>query len=108
MLQGKESLERKLEKLAQLKLQKGLEKATLRVERDAKLLAPVDTGFTKASINSTVRENYGEVYAGTEYALFLELGTWKMPAQPFMFPALEQNKEKIIEDLASDVREALK
>ncbi len=99
-LEGLDSLLSKLDKISQAKgLQNGISKATLRVERTAKDLSPVDTGFNKAAINSNVYPTYGEVVAGTEYARDLEYGTYKMAAQPFMFPALELNRKFILEDI---------
>lgn len=59
-----------------------------------------DTGRLVNSIN--VRPAEGElavdVVAGggiVKYARMLEFGTSKMAARPFLFPALEKNKEKI-------------
>ena len=65
-------------------------KATLDVEALAKARAPVDTGFLRSSINSDVSATEGKVVAGAAYAVFVELGTHKMGAQPYMIPSLEQ------------------
>lgn len=108
-IKGMDALRKQLTELATAKgLAKGLNKATLRVERTAKELAPVNTGFLKASISSNVYDDYGEVVAGTEYAKFLEFGTFKMVAQPFMHPALEYNRKFIVEDIKNAMREELK
>jgi HK97 gp10 family phage protein len=79
------------------KLTRGITKACLLVEGDAKRDCPVDTGRLRSSITHEVDtgEMTGYVETNVDYAPFVELGTYKMPAQPFLFPALEQNKGKI-------------
>ena len=41
--------------------------------------------------------NEGKVGTDVTYAPYVEFGTIKMPAQPFLFPALEKNKNRIVE-----------
>ncbi len=86
-------------------LKKGMTKACLLVERDAKINSPVDTGRLRSSITNRleVEENQlvGIVGTNVEYASFQEFGTSKMPAHPFLFPALEANKSRI-KDLLKD------
>lgn len=74
-------------------------KAAFDVERIAKLLVPVDTGFLKNSIHTMVQTNsfhtfggaiVAEVVAGAEYAGFVEHGTSRMAPQPYMQPALDR------------------
>lgn len=60
-----------------------------------------DTGFLANNITSEVvvagKGVTGIVRASAPYAAHLEFGTSKMPARPFLQPALEKNKKKIIE-----------
>lgn len=102
-----------------------MKKACLLVERDAKKKAPKGTGELRRSITSEVREEGGEivgvVYTPLEYAPYVEYGTglfaeeggrtdvpWNyqddkgewhstsgMKPQPFMRPALDENREEI-------------
>jgi HK97 gp10 family phage protein len=70
-----------------------------------------DTGRLVNSINSYLNAGANEstVVAGrgtVKYAAWLEFGTFKMPARPFMFPALEKSRDWIRERLASAVRKA--
>jgi HK97 gp10 family phage protein len=63
------------------------------VER-ARELVPVDTGALQASITYRVEQTgSGEVHiifgGYTHYAAFVELGTYKMAAQPYLRPALD-------------------
>lgn len=60
----------------------------------ARDLAPVDTGELRASITYTVRRTAQSfaivVYAGAAHALYVELGTVNMSAQPYLRPVLDQ------------------
>lgn len=74
------------------------------VESDAQLLAPVDTGFLRANIQSLGVKIAGDVITGSvqsaaEYSTFVEDGTSRMAAQPFLKPSYEQNIEALIEEL---------
>jgi HK97 gp10 family phage protein len=56
----------------------------------AKALAPVDTGALRASIHTEAAGALSQRVAdGVEYGYFVELGTSRMSAQPFMTPAVE-------------------
>lgn len=64
----------------------------LQVERTAKRLAPVDTGRLRSSINTALavdsRGLFARIGTNVDYALYVELGTLKQPAQPYLRPAL--------------------
>jgi len=80
------------------KLGRGMEKAVLLVEGEAKKNCPVDTGRLRSSITGKVTEEYvGIIGTDVEYAPFVEHGTSRQSAQPFLFPALESSKKKIAE-----------
>lgn len=95
--------ERLKEISAQLKA--GMTKACLLVENTAKQNASgrpgpkVDTGRLRSSITNRLDieddKLIGIVGTNVEYASYLEFGTSKMQAYPFLFPALEANKSKI-------------
>lgn len=75
-------------------MEKLVQKTALRIEAEAKKLCPVDTGRLRASI-ATQRlgpATYG-VGTGVEYAPYVEFGTRKMSAQPFLRPAANKVKE---------------
>lgn len=59
----------------------------------AKRVAPVDTGFHQQHIGAEVEESPGQtvlmLFADAPYAIFLELGTSKMAAQPSIRPAAD-------------------
>lgn len=72
---------------------KDLQRRALQVDGAAKRLCPVDTGRLRSSITNEIGQDGGGLVAliGTnvEYAPYVELGTSKMAAQPFLLPALE-------------------
>lgn len=77
------------------------------IERDSKLLAPVDTGFLKNSISSDVDEAglSGEVGPTANYGGYVEEGTSRMSPQPYMRPAAEKNEpgfERAMGQVAED------
>lgn len=70
-----------------------LQRRALQVDRAAKRNCPVDTGRLRSSITNEIGTDAQGLVAtiGTnvEYAPYVELGTSKMAAQPFLLPALE-------------------
>lgn len=89
------------------KVATSLQSTVPQIERDAKLVCPVDTGNLRSSITTSVESDGSNVTAtvGTnvEYAPFVEYGTKKMSAKPFLIPAFESNKEWILQTLLDDV-----
>jgi HK97 gp10 family phage protein len=84
-------------------IERGIQKGCLRVEASAKLNAPVDTGNLRASITTDVQGLQGEVGTNVEYAAYMELGTSKMKAHPYLYPALAENKDKIVKDISDSI-----
>ncbi|WP_375374084.1 HK97-gp10 family putative phage morphogenesis protein [Hymenobacter aerilatus] len=75
----------------------------LLIESDAKELAPVDTGRLRSSIHTEISSNglSGVVGTNVSYAPFVELGTTRQRAQPFLFPAYEANRQRFLDNLKS-------
>lgn len=63
------------------------------VEALAKEVCPVDTGFLQSSIRGSGDDTWGEAVVSAEYAQYVEYGTWKMSAQPYFTPAVEQGAQ---------------
>lgn len=61
------------------------------IERDGKIFAPVDTGTLESSISTDVAGLTAEIGPHTDYEQYVEYGTSKMHAQPYMGPAAEKN-----------------
>lgn len=76
---------------------KELLRLALRVERSAKRLCPVDTGRLRASITHQIAKDgqglFARVGSNVEYAPFVEFGTSRMAAQPFLRPSLNAMHE---------------
>lgn len=70
-------------------LTRALEKVGLVAEGYAKRLCPVDTGRLRNSITHVLDSGGRAVYVGTnvEYAPYVELGTSRQKAQPYLRPA---------------------
>ena len=66
-----------------------------RVVATAKSFAPVKTGKLRGSINFKADETGVTIFAGTEYASYVEYGTVKMNAQPFFNPAIEAHLKEL-------------
>jgi HK97 gp10 family phage protein len=80
-------------------LQDVLRKSARNVERGGKERSPVDTGANRASIQvfeDNIRNLEVVVGPTTEYAAFLEFGTVRMAARPYMTPALEAERPKFL------------
>lgn len=82
--------------------------SALLVEGQAKAICPVDTGNLRNSITHEVEGNEARVGTNISYAIYQELGTSKMAAQPFLNPALEQNKGNIRKIFADALKEAVR
>jgi len=65
------------------------------VEGEAKLRCPVDTGNLRSSLDHKIDGK--EIIVGTnvEYAIYVEKGTRRMRAQPYLTPAIENNINNI-------------
>ncbi len=77
-----------------------------KMQRKADFKKGYQTGTTKRSISLNVKDNglTAEVGASTEYAEYLEFGTRFMEAQPFVKPALEEQKPQFESDLKKLVK----
>ena len=71
-----------------------LEKIGLAAEGYAKQLCPVDTGNLRNSITHTATKE--AVYIGTnvEYAPYVEMGTSRSRAQPYLKPAAQDHADE--------------
>lgn len=66
-------------------------KVALDIEATAKTIVPVDTGNLKNSIGSEIDGLTAEISATTDYSDYIEFGTSRMNAQPYMGPALDEH-----------------
>lgn len=108
-----------------------MRKACFDIQANAAAAAPVDTGFMKSAlyvitgagdntygqgvgngpllppVEAPTSETEGVIAGGAEYTAYVELGTSRMPARPFLLPAAESEREPFeqafsrLEDLLS-------
>lgn len=67
------------------------------VESQARLLATVDTGRLRQSIEKAVDLTKQQVHIGSsvEHSIYIEMGTKFMQSQPFLTPAFFNNIERM-------------
>jgi HK97 gp10 family phage protein len=76
---------------------KAVRKTALDIEADAKTLAPVDTGNLKGSIGTDILGPLAaEVGPTASYGHFVESGTSRMAAQPYMGPAFDRRSPGLV------------
>lgn len=71
-------------------IDQALQEAGLETEAEAKMRCPVDTGRLRASIQSHPGHLETTVSTNVEYAPYVEFGTSRMRAQPYLFPAFQK------------------
>ncbi len=68
---------------------------------------PVDTGNLQSNISITdLSEDALEITSAADYSGFVEYGTWKMAAQPFFEPAVNQARGEAV-NIARDALQNL-
>ena len=78
------------------------------VQGSAKGYSPVDTGALRDSITiEPINEHSGKVGPAMEYDIFVEMGTRRMAAQPYMRPAADNNRKKVAEILKVTIGQAV-
>jgi len=69
----------------------------------ARQLVPVRTGHLRSSIYAKISEWVAEIGAEATYALFVELGTRRMQARSYLYPAIRE----YLPQLEQIIREAI-
>ncbi|SHH05918.1 HK97-gp10 family putative phage morphogenesis protein [Tepidibacter thalassicus] len=120
-LEGLKELEQKLQEMGNKTSRienKAIKKAAEPILEDAKANAPVDTGRLREGLKiSNIKTKNGEKYVEVGitkgdnsemfYGKFIEWGTSKMPAKPYLAPAYEKNKSKIKEIIIKELKKGL-
>ena len=123
-------VEKLAKKLKPADLKEALNESCLLVENTAKENCPVASGQLRNSITSNVSGETGEVGTNVEYGVYVEYGTgvfnpgrltpWRyqdasgewhtttgQKPQPFLVPALDSNRDKILNIFKEKVKEGL-
>ena len=77
-------------------IERALETCGLAAEGYAKRLCPVDTGNLRNSISHATEENVEYIGTNVEYAPYVEMGTTRTRAQPYLKPALVNNANVLL------------
>lgn len=77
-------------------IERALEAIGMVAESYAKRDCPVDTGRLRNSVTHAVDGEERTVYIGTnvEYGVYIEMGTSRMRARPYLAPAATHHKEE--------------
>lgn len=73
-----------------------VKKTAFDIETEAKALCPVDTGALSRSILAEVGEFSATIAPHTDYDAYVEFGTFKMGAQPYMRPAADKLEPQFV------------
>lgn len=82
-----------------------LETIGLVAEGYAKRLCPVDTGRLRNSISHAVDNNAAYIGTNVDYAVYVEMGTVKTRAQPYLKPAVTGHVNEYQEILENAMRD---
>lgn len=95
-------------KATEAALGKALTAAAVLVEGEAVLRCPVDTGNLRGSITHEVKADEARVGTNVEYAPYMEYGTSKQRSQPYLRPALDENRQRIEKLMGEIISESIK
>lgn len=72
-----------------------IRRTALAVERDAKVLCPVDTGNLRNSISMSYADLRAEIGPTAYYGVFVEFGTSRMAPEAFMGPSFDRHAHEL-------------
>ena len=82
------------------KASQAVAKAAFDTQARARARAPVDTGNLRNSITVDVQGTEASVGPEADYGIYLEYGTSRMAAQPYMNPAADEVEPGFIDAMA--------
>lgn len=112
MIKGFDSLMSKMYYLGTIVDPDELNEVAESMEKDAKLNCPTKTGNLRNSIESEVstigKRTTIKLYAKADYGKYVEYGTSKMPARPFLAPAFNKNKDNVTRKIRNNIKKVVK
>ncbi len=112
-----ETLLAKLDKLSNIEVTQAALAGANVIRDGAKEIVPVDTGDLKNSIIAIELppdEHGAMVSAGggddmnVDYPCYVEFGTSKMEAQPYMRPSIDNNRDAVVRAVGSEIQKNIK
>jgi len=76
------------------------------VKASAMRNVPVVTGHLRRTIYATIKDWVAQVGAEATYALFVELGTRRMQARPYLYPAIQEHLPSLQINIIGAIEEA--
>ena len=70
-------------------------------------ITPIDTGRLRGSFDQTFTNLEGRLFPTVDYAIYLETGTRKMRAQPYMKPGVDRTKNQIEQNFKYEMDKAM-
>lgn len=85
-------------------IDRGVQRAAGKIADLAQQLAPVDTGELRDSIHveEDPQPGFYRIVASAPHAVYVEFGTHKMQAQPFLTPAAQ--RVSLLEEISVEMR----
>ena len=108
MIKGLDSLQVKLNSLSQVETEKSLMEGAERLAALIRDNAPVQTGNMRNSVAAANSPDGALVSVDAPYAFFVEYGTSRMPAQPFVRPAIDEGKNLITNEIKDELSEEVR
>lgn len=77
----------------------------LLAENYARIICPVDTGRLRNSITSVADSESTTIGTNVQYAPYVELGTSRQKAQPYLRPAIEDHLSEYEDIIRNELRQ---
>jgi len=103
-IKGLAELNKQLENLGEINIPRASLAGALVLQRYSQINAPVDTGFLRNSAESRKSQNGAELEFAANYSYYVEFGTSKMEAQPYVRPAIDGHFKEIVEAVKEEVQ----
>ena len=94
-------------KAAEAAKKTALQAAVVFVHGEAVVRTPVDSGNLKNSLAFEVGNDEGRAGTNVEYAPYVEMGTSKQDAQPYLRPAVDENIPQITSIISGILKDAI-
>lgn len=106
-IQGLAKLQKQLAKLKNVSPHSLLAGALV-LQRYAMENAPVKTGFLRNSATSRENEKGAELAFQANYSYYVEFGTSKMAAQPYVRPAIDEHSHEVVKAVGNEIEKEIK
>lgn len=111
MMKGWDKLQEQFKELENMDLVSAEKDGMEVFAAEARILVPVDTGDLQSTIGVEVEGETVNLVAGggdVDYALYVEFGTIKMEAQPYMRPAIDTKQKEALRAMADNLNEQMR